>query len=103
MGFKLHHQESKNQCAEWDKIFAHNLFDKGLINAVPKELWELNNKNTHTQKKTTQFVRVDFSPKKIHKYQQAHEKMLDNSHLECISKSQLNDTSNIMKKTDNKC
>ena len=38
--------KAKRQPAEWEKIFANNLFNKGLVSKLCKELSKLNTKKT---------------------------------------------------------
>ena len=44
----------KRQSTEWEKIFANDATDKGLISTIYKQLIQLNVKNKTTQSKNGQ-------------------------------------------------
>ena len=77
---------TKRQPMEWEKIFANDISDKGLVSKIYKELIRL---NTHTHTHTHTHTRIqwrngkkpwiDTSLKKISRWH-THEKMLNITH-----------------------
>ena len=59
--------KTKRQPSEWEKIFANEATDKGLISKICKLLMQLNIKKKPTQSKNGQETYIDISPKKIYR------------------------------------
>ena len=71
-------KKTKRQLTEWEKIFANDISDKGLVSKIYKELIKLNTQRTNNPIKKWAEDMNDISPRKISKWP-THEKKCSTS------------------------
>ena len=58
----------KRQPTKWEKIFASDVTDKGLISKMHQQLIQLKNNKTTQSKKWAEKTLIDISPKKTYRW-----------------------------------
>ena len=69
--------KTKRQPPEWEKIFANDIADKGLISKIYKELTQFNTKNQIIESKNGWKTWIDIFPEKTYRWPTNNEKMLN--------------------------
>ena len=61
--------KTKRQLTEWEKIFANDISDEGLVSKIYKELVKLNTQKANNSVKKWAKDMIDTSPKKTSRWQ----------------------------------
>ena len=71
------HKKTERQLTEWEKIVSNDATDKGLISRIYSNLYNSTAKKPIDQWKNGKKTSIDSSPRKIYRWPQTHEKMLN--------------------------
>ena len=63
-----HKKKKRKDTTDWEKTFANDATNKGLISKIYKQPIQLSKKNQTTQSKNGQKTQIDISPKKTYRW-----------------------------------